>query len=122
VVYSSADETARALAHRLVTFAGAPGQGGDWLLAAFRQPAGARSFPFAIGLEPAAWPRALQRGDEIAYIFDQPARPYVDCVPPSRTEGSWMPLVETRAKVAARGGTGGLSVDWDGTPFFAVRP
>jgi hypothetical protein len=119
VVYPSADETARELAHRLVTFAGVPGQGGEWLAAAFRSPVGpGRSFPLAIGLEPGAWPAALERGDELAYVFALPVRGFGKCSLPARTTGSWIALVETRAHLAIRAGVGNVSVSWDGTPFI----
>jgi hypothetical protein len=116
VVYSSEDETARELAHRLVTYAGAAGQGGEWLAAAFRQPPSARSFPFAVGLEPAAWTRALTRGDETAYVLGYSAVPFRVCSPQARPAGAWFPLIDTRAHVAAREGVGGLFADADGIP------
>jgi hypothetical protein len=120
VVYSSADQTARELAHRLVTFAGVPGQGGEWLADALRTPVGpaTRSFPLAIGLEATAWPAALERGDELGYVFALPARGYGKCSPPARTMGSWFALVDTRAHAAIRKGVGNLAVSWDGTPYL----
>jgi hypothetical protein len=119
VVYPSGDETARALSHRLVTYAGVPGQGGDWLVAAFRNPPAARTFPLAIGLEPAAWSRATGKGGELAFVFALPARPLTRCQPPRRPDGAYMTLIETRAQVGVRAGLGGLFVDWDGTPHAA---
>jgi hypothetical protein len=118
VVYSSEDETARELAHRLVTYAGAPGQGGDWLVAAFRQPAGAGSFPFAVGLEPAAWTRALERGDETAYVLGLSALPFRVCSPPARPAGAWFPLIDARTHIAVREGIGGIYADADGIPHI----
>ena len=116
VVYRSGDETARALSHRLVTFAGAPGQGGDWLVAAFRNPPAGRTFPFAIGLEPAGWTRALEGGNEVAFVLAVPARALASCAPPRRADGWYLRLIETRARIAVRAGLGGVSTDWDGTP------
>ncbi len=121
VVYSSEDETAREVAHRLVTYAGSAGQGGEWLMSAFRILTGSRSFPFAVGLEPAAWRKALARGNETAFVIGLPRRGHALCSLPSRTEGAWYPLIETRAHLAVRPGVGGLYADWDGVPHVRDR-
>ena len=100
VVYPANDETARELAQRLV---------------------GTRSFPFAAGLEPAAWRRAIARGDETGYVFAILSRSATRCTPPRQAAGSWIPLVETRAYLISRAGLGGWYVDWDGTPHLRDR-
>ncbi|MBI4500355.1 MAG: hypothetical protein HY700_04265 [Gemmatimonadetes bacterium] len=120
VVYPSDDQTARELAQRLVTFAGTPVQGGEWLSDAFRAAGNARTFPFAAGLDRAAWRRALARGDETAYVFAVPSRSVARCVLPQPAVGAWVPLIETRARLIARPGAGGgaMYLDWNGTPHL----
>ena len=41
---------------------------------------------------------------------------------PRQADGSWIPLVETRAYLISRAGLGGWYVDWDGTPHLRDRP
>ena len=117
VVYPGDDVTARELAQRLVTLAGAAGQGGDWLASLLGNPANARTFPFAAGLTPDAWRRALSRADETAYVFAVPSRSSGRCVLPQPAAGAWIPLVETRARLVARTAAGWY-LDWNGTPHL----
>ncbi len=122
VVYFSEDATARELAHRLVAFAGAPGQGGEWLVEAYRQPTGARTFPFAVGLERSAWQQALARGNEVAFVIGLPGLGEMVCARPGRPEGAWFPLIDTRVRVALRPGAGAWSADHDGVPHVRDLP
>ncbi|MBI4421475.1 MAG: hypothetical protein HY560_11680, partial [Gemmatimonadetes bacterium] len=119
LVYPTEDATARELAHRLVTVAGAP-VSGEWVSALFRNPASA-PFPVAVGLPSSAWLAALARGGEAAYVFALLANGPAACSPPFRPPGAWFALVDTRAHLAARAGVGGLYVDWDGTPHVRDR-
>ena len=98
ILYPRNDRVARQLAERIIALAG------DSLQLR------------AVGLGPAAFADALEKGTDHGYIVALPFRP----VSPCREAAQWTggtriePLIDTRARAIVRRGSPPLTVDWDG--------
>jgi hypothetical protein len=98
LVYSRADEIARALAERIVALSG------DTQLR-------------AVGLGEIDFATALRDGGERGYIVYLPRNVAAPCHESAALPGGgWLePLIDTRARAIVRRGAPPLSVDWDGS-------
>ena len=98
VVYARDDEVARQLAERIIALA-------------------PRSALTAVGLDPPQFARARHNGEDRAYIVAVPLRPLSPCREAAdlTSQGSVVPLIDTRARAIVRRGSPPLTVDWDGT-------
>jgi hypothetical protein len=112
IVFQKDDQTAQAVAERLVVVARTPA--GGWLRdllgsASFRAP------PSATGVTDDEFWEAVSRGDDGGYVIPAPARAGWCGGDLPGMPGVEVPLIETRRHAAVRRGVGGFEADEDGT-------
>ena len=111
VVYLAADPTAKALAGRIVALAARPDPPA-WLASRLGS-AGVRIS--AVAADSTEFRAAIATGSALLAIVSEPARPSLACSALAGVGGSPLPLLETRAYLVVRRGTGPLAIDRSGT-------